>query len=222
MKAIIEVSTQEALYCDANLTLDAEGAYNPDTGTRDRQCNIVNCMLVTVASKPADFAGRMYRLSAQGQLVRTSAGDAAAAARLSQARESAWRAIQAQRERLSDTGGYKVATLSGDKWFHSDLKSKLQQTRLAARAELIQAQGGDLDTEFQLPPPLPADPLLWKTMDGSKVPMTPRLAMAVAAAAEATEILIFAVAEGHRAAMLQAADPLAYDYSAGWPAVYGG
>ena len=31
----------------------------------------------------------------------------------------------------------------------------------------------------------------------------------------------FAVAEQHRIAMESSADPAAYDYSAGWPAVYG-
>ena len=33
---------------------------------------------------------------------------------------------------------------------------------------------------------------------------------------------IFQAAETHKAAMLAAPDPDSYDFSAGWPAVYGG
>jgi hypothetical protein len=60
----------------------------------------------------------------------------------------------------------------------------------------------------------------WKTMDGSFVDMTPALASQIFAAAAANDIAIFSAAEAHKAAMEASANPAAYDFSAGWPAMF--
>jgi hypothetical protein len=110
-----------------------------------------------------------------------------------------WNAIKIERDRRIQSGGYKV----GAKWFHSDTFSRTQQMGLV----MIGAS-------------IPAD-LQWKTMDGSFITMTQALAGNVFAAAAASDQAVFAVAETHRVAMEASADPAAYDYSTGWPKIYG-
>lgn len=116
------------------------------------------------------------------------------------ARSAVWERIKAARDRRTQAGGYKVGT----KWFHSDTFSRTQQIGLVMLGASI-------------PPGLQ-----WKTMDGSFVEMTPTLAQQVFAAAAAQDTATFAAGEAHKAAMEAAADPAAYDFSAGWPAVFGG
>lgn len=119
-------------------------------------------------------------------------------------RQATWLAIRAKRDSLSDTGGYKVSVGGVDKWFHSDGKSKTQQLGLLMAGPSI-------------PPGLQ-----WKTLDGSFVTMTQALAGQIFQAAMAQDAAIFRAAETHRVAMEASADPTAYDFSAGWPAVYEG
>jgi hypothetical protein len=119
-------------------------------------------------------------------------------------RAATWYAIRAKRDALSAHGGYKVTVDGVEKWFHSDPKSQIQQLGLK------EAGAG-----------IPAG-LKWKTMDGSFVTMTPTLAVQIFGSAMAQDAAIFQAAETHRAAMEAAADPLAYDYTRGWPAVFPG
>lgn len=91
----------------------------------------------------------------------------------------------------------------GTKWFHSDQKSRSQQLGLVLLGASIPAG------------------LQWKTMDGTFVTMTQTLAQQVLAAAAASDQAIFAAAEAHRQAMESSADPAAYDFSTGWPKVFG-
>lgn len=109
-------------------------------------------------------------------------------------------AIKAERDRLSENGGFKVGT----KWFHSDQKSRSQQLGLVLLGANIPAG------------------LKWKTMDGSFVTMTQTLAQQILAAGAASDQAIFAAAETHKAAMEASADPSAYDFSGGWPATFAG
>lgn len=128
---------------------------------------------------------------------------AASAPTLQQKQDEAWSRIKSRREFLSDTGGYK-ATVSGvEKWFHSDAKSKTQQIALVVAGAAVPA-------------------VQWKTMDGTYITMSQTWAVAIFNAAATQDATIFAVAEAHRVAMMAAADPLAYDFTGGWPAVYGG
>jgi hypothetical protein len=114
--------------------------------------------------------------------------------------EEMWEAIKAERDRRTQAGGYQV----GGFWYHSDTFSRTQQMGLV-----------------MLGASMPAG-VMWKTMSGEMVEMTPTLAQQVFAAAAASDIAIFSVAEAHRAAMLASAEPSMYDFSGGWPAVFEG
>jgi len=125
--------------------------------------------------------------------------DAALAAAQREADElTAWEAIKAERDRRTQQGGFQA---SGH-WFHSDTFSRSQQLGLVMMGQAIPA-------------------IQWKTMSGAFVTMTANLAQAIFAAGAASDQAIFAAAEQHYAAMQASADPLTYDYSAGWPAAYG-
>lgn len=61
-------------------------------------------------------------------------------------------------------------------------------------------------------------------VEADKVPAVPLAKTGYAVtfdAAAASDQAIFAVAETHRVAMEASADPASYDYSGGWPKVYG-
>lgn len=109
-----------------------------------------------------------------------------------------WQRIKAERNRRK-AGGVKV----GAKWFHSDDGSRIQQMGLVMMGASIPAN------------------IQWKTMDGSFIAMTQTLASQVFQAVAASDQAIFAVAEQHKAAMEASADPASYDYSTGWPKIYG-
>lgn len=102
-----------------------------------------------------------------------------------------WANIKQLRDELQDNGGCLV----GDKWFHTDTKSKQQQMALVMLGASIPAG------------------LQWKTMDGSFVTMTQTLAGQLFVAQAQREQTIFAHAEALKA------DPNA-DISAGWSARY--
>lgn len=110
-----------------------------------------------------------------------------------------WEAIKSERDRRTQKGGYKVGTA----WFHSDVFSRSQQIGLVMLGANIPAS------------------LQWKTMDGTFVTMTQTLAGQVFAAAAASDQAIFSAAEAHRAEMEASATPETYDFSTGWPKVYG-
>lgn len=114
----------------------------------------------------------------------------------------AWAAIKAERDRRK-AGGVKVKVGGVDKWFHSDDASRIQQMGLVMMGASIPAN------------------LQWKTLDGSFVTMTQAVAQSVFAAAAASDQAIFGVAEAHRVALQASADPATYDYSTGWPAIFG-
>ena len=115
-----------------------------------------------------------------------------------QAKSAKWESIKAERDRRK-AGGVKI----GDKWFHSDDASHIQQLGLVM-------MGANLPAGLQ-----------WKTMDGSFITMTPALAQQVFTGQAASEQAIFTVAEQHRVAMEASADPTSYDYSTGWPKIFG-
>lgn len=109
-----------------------------------------------------------------------------------------WGRIKAERDHRK-AGGVKV----GEKWFHSDDASRIQQLALVM-------MGAGLPAGLQ-----------WKTMDGTFTTMTPALAQQVFTGQAASDQTIFAVTEGHRVAMEASADPATYDYSTGWPKIFG-
>ncbi len=118
---------------------------------------------------------------------------------VTQIKSDMWDLIKAERDRRTTTGGYKV----GNYWYHSDNASRIQQIALV-----------------MLGANMPSG-VMWKTMSGEFVSMTPTLAMQIFQAAIASDMAIFTVAEQKRAAMSIAADPDSYNYLSGWPLIYG-
>lgn len=119
-----------------------------------------------------------------------------------------WEAIKGERDRRTQ-GGYPVSTW----WFHSDAYSLAQQQGLILAAMQAKAAGADMSA------PLSSEP--WKTMSGEKIVMTGALALQLLPAAIAQQAAIYAVAETHKAAMEASTDPGSYDFSTGWPKIFG-
>lgn len=115
--------------------------------------------------------------------------------------KSKWELVKSYRNILTQTGGYKVGT----KWFHSDTFSRSQQLGLVMMGNNI-PQG-----------------LMWKTMDGSFVEMTPTLAQQIFQAAAVQDSAIFAYAESLNTQVQQSNDIefiQNLDIKQGWPETY--
>lgn len=127
------------------------------------------------------------------------------------AQDEAWRRIAQERDRRIVDGGVKV----GEHWFFTTLGARSQYALLDSKA-----------TRNALPDNTVLHPS-WKTMgsnpDGSRiyVPMTVALLRQIIDAGIDQEGATFDAAETHAAAMRAAADPAAYDFSTGWPVVFG-
>ena len=121
------------------------------------------------------------------------------AADLTAPRAARWESIKTERDRRTQTGGYKVGT----KWFHSDTFSRTQQLGLVMMGANVPA-------------------VQWKTMDGSFVTMTQTLAAQIFAAAAAQDTAMFARAEVIKAQVDASQDPGSIDILSGWPEVFGG
>lgn len=127
--------------------------------------------------------------------------DAALAANLSSAKESKWNSIKDYRNKLTQDGGFKAS----NKWFHSDVFSRSQQLGLVMLGNSIPAG------------------LMWKTMDGSFVEMTPVLAQEVFQSATLQDSALFSHAEtlNTQVQALQTVEEVqAFDITAGWPETY--
>lgn len=112
-------------------------------------------------------------------------------------RDKKWREIQAERDRRV-ANGVKI----GANWYHSDVSSRIQQIGLVI-------MGAGMPTG-----------IMWKTLSGGFVPMTPALAGQIFQASGASDMAIFAKAEYHKAMMNASANPTTYDYSTGWPPTF--
>lgn len=110
-----------------------------------------------------------------------------------------WKSIQEIRD-IKKAGGVKV----GVNWFHSDESSRIQQLGLV----MFGAN-------------LPAG-IMWKTLGGTFVQMTPTLAQQIFMAVALSDQRIFAVAEQKKIAMIAMENPQDYDQESGWPVVYTG
>jgi hypothetical protein len=112
-----------------------------------------------------------------------------------------WKEIQAIRD-ARKAAGVQV----GNNWFHSDDTSRIQFIGL-------------LMYGANMPPGI-----MWKTMDGSFIEMTPTLAQQIFGTIANKDTAIFTVAEQHKAAMMASSTPETYNYTTGspsWPLVYG-
>jgi hypothetical protein len=107
-------------------------------------------------------------------------------------------AILDERDRRREAG-VKV----GNYWFHSDDPSRIQQLGLVMFGA-------------NMPPGI-----MWKTMSGEFVSMTPTLAVQIFQASAVSDMTIFSIAEQKKTALLASSDPESFDYLTGWPKVYG-
>lgn len=116
-----------------------------------------------------------------------------------------WISIQAERDRRRK-GGVLINTAAGPYWFHTDDTSRIQHIGL-----ILMGQN------------LPSG-IMWKTMSGAFVEMTPTIADQIFQGIAAKDIAIFTIAEQHRAAMNASSTPNTYNYLTGslaWPIIYG-
>ena len=113
--------------------------------------------------------------------------------------DEVWERIKAKRY---DNLRHGVHAKSVGKWFQTDDATRLQYLALA----LESVTGG-----FK-------KPINWKTMDNSFLMLTPELLREIMQTMHDDEEADFINAEKHKAAMLQAENPLEYDYSDGWTA----
>lgn len=110
----------------------------------------------------------------------------------------AWEDIKQERERRTHNGGYRV----NQDWFHSDTFSRSQQLGLVLMQDNI-PQG-----------------LMWKTMQGTFVEMTPTLAQQIFHAAALSDSTIFSYAESLNQQVQNSENPESIDIYSGWPECY--
>ncbi|AKI28075.1 DUF4376 domain-containing protein [Moraxella catarrhalis] len=112
--------------------------------------------------------------------------------------ELVWSDIKDKRTKHTHSGVY-IASV--DKWFHTDESSRIQYLALITL------------------PSLP-DNLQWKTMDNSFITLTRPLLTELTSAMLIKEQQDFMNAERHKQLMMRVDNPLDYDYSDGWSAIY--
>ena len=118
---------------------------------------------------------------------------------LSKKKDIVWEQIKTERDRRKEINGYKV----GNFWFHSDTTSRIQYLALVMLGQSM------------------PNNIMWKTMSGEFVQMTPTLAQQVFQAAMTFDITIFTVAEQKKVEAWALNDPMSYNYLTGWPLGYG-
>ena len=106
--------------------------------------------------------------------------------------------IKSTRDNKIQSGGYEVE----GKWFHSDTVSRSQQTGLYLMGESVPAG------------------LMWKTMDGSFVEMTPVLAQKIFFAAAIQDSVLFQYAESLHQQVKESNNPEQIDIVNNWPATF--
>lgn len=112
--------------------------------------------------------------------------------------ESVWAKIKAIRDEKISSGGHPVE----GKWYHSDTVSRSQQTGLYLMGENVPTG------------------LMWKTMDGSFVEMTPILARKVFFAAAGQDSVLFQHAESLRQQVNVSTNPEQVDIVSNWPTTF--
>ena len=110
--------------------------------------------------------------------------------------DQAWEGIKAKRLQAVTSGVY---VQSVDKHFHTDEVSATTYSTIAGMIALNNYE-----------------PVMWKAMDNSWLSLTEDIVKELQTAMSAKTNANYAVAEQHKAAMLQADDPLSYDYSGNW------
>lgn len=110
--------------------------------------------------------------------------------------ERVWELIKERRLQAVTSGVYVESV---DKWFHTDEVSMTTYSTIAGMIALNNYE-----------------PVQWKVMDNTWLLLTESLFKELQTAISVKTSAIYTVAEQHKAAMLQADNPLDYDFSTGW------
>lgn len=145
---------------------------------------------LTTLTGAVSVSGPPYLLTLEGGASRNATPEEIHAAALALITQR----IKAERDRRKLAG-----TPVGAHVFHSDPDSRIQQIGLVMMGAALPAG------------------IMWKTVGGAFVEMTPALAGQIFQATAARDVALFAAAEAHIAAASASPDPLSYDFSAGWP-----
>jgi hypothetical protein len=127
--------------------------------------------------------------------------------------EEIWEGIKTERSRRKYRAGVKVNVDGVDKWYHSDIDSRIQQLGLKDQGRDLLAAGGAMADNILIL----GQPVEWKTMDGSFVGMTVELAFDIVKAVGDLDARMHATAEMHKPDMEASNDPANYDYLRFWP-----
>ncbi|MCK9515662.1 MAG: DUF4376 domain-containing protein [Ottowia sp.] len=130
---------------------------------------------------------------------------------LEKRRASRWDQVKVERFRRTFGGAFV-----GGHWFHSDIDSRVQHMQLSRDADAIIAAGGSLSDQLSAG----GNPVMWKTMANTFIPMTAGLAQSVVEAIKLLDALAFARAEALRAQIEASEDPESIDITTGWPSTY--
>lgn len=126
---------------------------------------------------------------------------------LQNAKDMMWQRIKSYRDDREE-GGIKMAVDGTDYWFHSDTRSLIKYLFLLFLATVFSSY-------FQ-------NNISWKTMKNDVVvSLTPQIIINIFFAVMSMGNTVHQIGRNHRAAMLQSNDPLNYDYSSGWPPIFG-
>ena len=128
------------------------------------------------------------------------------------AKSAMWDKIQIERTRRKECA-FPVDFGGKTYYFHGDAESRGQHHGLMAEVNLLLATGKPLTTVLTTVP--------WVTKGGTNVTMTGELALTIFQTQMRREGEFFSVARAHKEAMEASAEPWNYNYSAGWPKIYG-
>lgn len=131
---------------------------------------------------------------------------------LEAAKAAMWDKIQIERTRRKECA-FPVDFGGKTYYFHGDAESRGQQHGLMAEVNHLLATGKPLTTVLTTVP--------WVTKGGTNVTMTGELALTIFQTQMRREGEFFSVARAHKEAMEESAEPWNYNYSAGWPKIYG-
>lgn len=123
------------------------------------------------------------------------------------AKKDMWEKIKEYRD-YRESMGVLMTIDSVDYWFHTDVKSLVKYLFLLF-----------LSTIFSSYFP---QALSWKTMDGRLVPLTTGIIIQIFFTTLNSGSTVFELARQHKINMEASSDPLSYNFTTGWPAIYEG
>ena len=134
-------------------------------------------------------------------------------------REAVANQIRALRDSKKD-GGFKLVINETDYWFHSDQDSRIQYLGLKNLAYDAKAEGATNDTVMTTL----GQNLVWKTMAGTWIPVTVKLAYDMVKGISELDATLFAVAESFINVVMASENPeeavVGYEASPAWPAAF--